>query len=54
MEKLEIVELSHLEMISIDGGKSLSYYVGMFVGATVGNVVAIIKGFKDGLSEHHE
>jgi len=53
MEKLEVIELTSKEMISIDGGKSLSYYLGLFVGATVGNVVAIIKGIQDGIDGHH-
>jgi hypothetical protein len=54
MEKYQVAELSHLEMISIDGGKSLSYYLGMFVGAAVGTAVALVKGFTDGLNGHHE
>jgi|APIni6443716594_1056825.scaffolds.fasta_scaffold6552300_1 hypothetical protein len=54
MEKYQVAELSHLEMISIDGGKSLSYYLGLIVGATVGTAVALVKGFQDGYDGHHE
>lgn len=54
MEKFEVVELTHLEMISIDGGKTLSYYIGMFVGATIGTAVSLVKGFQDGIDGHHE
>jgi hypothetical protein len=53
MEKFGLVELTSNEMISIDGGKSLSYYVGLFVGAAAGTVVALIKGIEDGVDGHH-
>lgn len=54
MEKLEVIELSYSEMISIDGGKSLGYYIGMFVGAAAGTFVSFVKGLQDGLDGHHE
>jgi hypothetical protein len=53
MENLGIVELTSKEMISIDGGKSLSYYLGLVVGATVGTVVSLVKGIQDGIDGHH-
>jgi hypothetical protein len=54
MEKFGVIELSSKEMISIDGGKSISYYLGLVVGATVGTVVALVKGFQDGINGQHE
>jgi len=54
MEKFGVIELTSKEMISIDGGKTFSYYLGMFIGATVGTAVALIKGIQDGLDGHHE
>jgi hypothetical protein len=54
MENFGIIELTSKEMLSIDGGKSLSYYLGLFIGATVGTAVALIKGFEDGVDGHHE
>jgi hypothetical protein len=54
MEKAGIIELTSEEMISIDGGKSISYYLGMFVGATAGTAVALVKGIIDGIDGHHE
>jgi hypothetical protein len=53
MEKLEVIELTSKEMISIDGGRTLSYYLGLFVGATIGTAVALVKGFTDGYDGTH-
>jgi hypothetical protein len=53
MEKFRLVELTSNEMISIDGGRSFNYYVGWFIGAAAGTVVALIKGFEDGVDGHH-
>ncbi len=53
MEKFGLVELTSQEMISIDGGKSLSYYIGLVIGATAGTVVSLIKGVQDGIHGHH-
>ena len=53
MEKFGVIELTSEEMISIDGGKSVSYYLGMFIGATVGTAVALIKGIQDGIDGKH-
>ena len=54
MENFGVIELTSQVMISIEGGKSLSYYLGLIVGATAGTVVSLIKGFQDGLDGHHE
>jgi hypothetical protein len=53
MEKFGVIELTSTEMISIDGGKTLSYYLGLVIGATVGTVVSLIKGVQDGIDGHH-
>ena len=53
MEKFEITELTTDEMILIDGGRTLSYYIGLVIGATVGTAVALIKGFEDGFDGQH-
>ena len=53
MEKFGVIELTSKEMISIDGGKSISYYLGLVIGATVGTAVALIKGIQDGVDGHH-
>jgi hypothetical protein len=53
MEKYGVIELTSKEMISIDGGKTLSYYLGLIVGATAGTVVSLIKGIQDGIDGHH-
>jgi hypothetical protein len=53
MENFGTIELTTNEMLAIDGGKSLSYYLGLVVGATVGTVVSLIKGIQDGLDGKH-
>jgi hypothetical protein len=53
MEKFGVIELSSAEMISIEGGKTFSYYLGLVIGATVGTVVALVKGITDGVDGHH-
>lgn len=54
MEKFGVIELTSKEMISIDGGKTFSYYLGLVVGATVGTVVSFVKGITDGIDGKHE
>jgi hypothetical protein len=54
MGKFGVIELTSKEMISIDGGRSFNYYFGLVIGATVGTVVAFIKGFQDGVDGQHE
>jgi len=53
MENYEVIELSSKEMVSIDGGKTLSYYLGLVIGVTVGTAVSLIKGLQDGIDGHH-
>jgi hypothetical protein len=53
MEKFGVIDLTSTEMISIDGGKTLSYYLGLVIGATFGTVVSLIKGVQDGVDGHH-
>jgi hypothetical protein len=53
MKNYSIVELTPEEMISIDGGNTFSYYVGLVLGAAAGTVVSLVKGFQDGLDGHH-
>jgi hypothetical protein len=53
MENFGVIELSSKEMISIDGGKTLSYYLGLVVGAVVGTAVALVKGIEDGIDGKH-
>ena len=53
MEKFEVTELTLDEMILIDGGRTISYYIGLVIGATVGTAVSLIKGIQDGLDGHH-
>ena len=53
MENYGVIELSSKEMVSIDGGKTFSYYLGLVIGITVGTAVALIKGFQDGVDGHH-
>jgi hypothetical protein len=54
MENYGVIELSSKEMVSIDGGKSFMYYLGLVIGATVGTAVALVKGITDGVDGHHE
>ena len=54
MENFGVIELTSTEMISIDGGKSLSYYVGLVIGAAAGTVVSLLKGIEDGLNGQHK
>jgi hypothetical protein len=53
MENYSVIELTSEEMISIDGGKTFSYYVGLVIGATAGTIVSLVKGFQDGVDGHH-
>ena len=53
MENFGVIELTSNEMISIDGGKTLSYYLGLIIGATAGTIVSLVKGFQDGVDGQH-
>ena len=53
MNKFGVIELSINEMIVIDGGKTVSYYIGFTVGAIAGTLVSFFAGFGGGLNGHH-
>jgi len=52
MEKFGVIELSINEMIVIDGGKTVSYYIGFTVGALAGTIVSFLAGFGAGLTDN--
>jgi len=49
MENLSVIELELNEMIAIDGGQPLSYYLGYAVGAIAGTAVSFFAGLIGGL-----
>ena len=53
MENLEILELSLNEMLTIEGGKPISYYIGFALGAIAGTTVSLLSGFAGGLNGQH-
>jgi hypothetical protein len=53
MENFGVIELSSNEMIAIDGGKSLAYYLGYGIGYVYGEVVCFLAGIGGGLNNHH-
>ena len=53
MEKLSVIELKLNEMIAIDGGKPLGYYLGYAVGAVAGTTVSFVAGIFGGLQGVH-
>ena len=53
MERLSVIELELDEMITIDGGKSLGYYLGYAVGAIAGTTVSFVAGVFGGLQGVH-
>jgi hypothetical protein len=53
MEKYGVLELSSNEMISIDGGRTFSYYLGRLIGDIAGTLVSLVKGFQDGVDGQH-
>ncbi|MBK7710507.1 MAG: hypothetical protein IPN67_19395 [Bacteroidales bacterium] len=53
MESLAVTELTFDEMIAIDGGKPLSYYLGYAVGAVAGTTVSFVAGLIGGLTGEH-
>jgi len=54
MENIGIIELSTNEMIFIDGGKPISYYLGFALGAISGTLVSLFAGVTDGLDGQHK
>jgi hypothetical protein len=53
MENLGMAELELNEMIAIDGGQSLSYYLGFAIGAITGTAVSFVAGVVGGLEGRH-
>jgi hypothetical protein len=51
MENNGLVALTNSELVSIEGGKPLSYYIGLCTGFITGTVVSFLAGLKDGLDE---
>lgn len=53
MEKFGVIELSSVEMASIDGGfeKPLAYYLGYAVGYVCGEVTTFLSGLSAGLKQ---
>lgn len=50
MENYGVISLTSNELISIEGGRSLGYYLGYAIGFVVGTTVSFIAGLKDGFS----
>jgi len=50
MKKNELVALTSIEMISIDGGKPLCYHLGETAGFVAGTIVSFFAGFLHGIS----
>lgn len=53
MKNLEVTELELNEMIAIDGGRPLSYYLGFAIGAIGGTSVSFVAGLIGGLEGEH-
>jgi hypothetical protein len=53
MENLGVTELKLKEMMSIDGGKPVSYYLGYALGALAGTAVSFVAGLIGGLEAKH-
>jgi hypothetical protein len=53
MENLGILELSFNEMLAIEGGKPIGYYIGFTLGAIAGTAVSLLSGFAGGLNGQH-
>jgi hypothetical protein len=49
MENFHLIELSSNEMLAIEGGKSLAYYLGYGVGYLCGEVVTFLGGVAEAL-----
>ena len=54
MENIGVIELSSNEIMAIDGGKPIGYYLGFALGAIAGTVVSLFDGIKDGLDGQHK
>ena len=53
MERLSVIELKLDEMIAIDGGKPIGYYLGFAIGAIAGTTVSFVSGLFGGLEGKH-
>jgi hypothetical protein len=54
MEKSILIELSRRELMTIEAGKPIEYYLGYYIGGTIGTFESLIGGFIDGLKgEYH-
>ena len=53
MGSLALTELKLNEMIAIEGGQPLSYYLGYAVGAIAGTTVSFVAGLFAGLEGKH-
>lgn len=49
-----ISELSIEEMIVIEGGRPISYYIGFAIGAVGGTAFSLIVGIANGLEGEHK
>jgi hypothetical protein len=50
MENYGVIELTPDQLLLIEGGKPISYYIGYGIGFISGTFVSLIAGIKDGLS----
>lgn len=53
MENLAVTELTINEMIAIEGGQPLVYYLGFAVGAIGGTAVSFVAGLLGGIEGKH-
>jgi hypothetical protein len=53
MVNLGVTELSLDEMLAIEGGRSLSYYLGFALGAIAGTTVSFVAGVIGGIQGQH-
>jgi hypothetical protein len=50
METYGVIELTRDQMVLIEGGKPLSYWIGYVAGFISGTITSLAAGFKDGVS----
>lgn len=49
-----ISELSFEEMMVIEGGRPISYYIGYAIGAVTGTALSLVAGLANGLEGEHK
>ena len=54
MESLNVTQLTLNEMLSIDGGKPFSYYLGFAIGCIGGTAVSFVAGVIAGIEGEHK